>query len=154
MNEPGSSRELSRDIATIVVLSLAPAIGVGIARFAYSLLLPDMRASLGWSYSAAGFMNTVNAAGYLIGALVAAAAMRRLGQFGTLFWGAVVCVVALAVSAATGDFVVLSVARLAAGIGAAIAFVAGGVAAARLAQAHSGRSAFLLGLYYMGVGFG
>src|ERR1035438_4547462 len=49
----------------ILILSLAPIIGLGIGRFAYSLVLPDMRDSLGWSYSAAGFMNTINAAGYL-----------------------------------------------------------------------------------------
>jgi hypothetical protein len=28
-------------------------------------VLPDMRDSLNWSYSAAGFMNTINAVGYL-----------------------------------------------------------------------------------------
>src|ERR1039458_5022063 len=53
----------------ILILSLAPTIGLGIGRFAYSLVLPDMRDALGWSYSAAGFMNTINAAGYLLGAL-------------------------------------------------------------------------------------
>ena len=53
------------------MLSLAPTVGLGIGRFAYSLVLPDMRDSLAWSYSAAGFMNTINAAGYLAGALVA-----------------------------------------------------------------------------------
>lgn len=34
-------RALWRDGATILILALAPAIGVGIARFAYSLVLPD-----------------------------------------------------------------------------------------------------------------
>jgi len=76
---------LRQVVVRICILALAPAIGVGIARFAYSLLLPDMRASLGWSYAAAGFMNAINAAGYLIGALVAAAAMRRIGRFGAIF---------------------------------------------------------------------
>ena len=49
----------------ILILSLAPTIGLGIGRFAYALVLPDMRDSLSWSYSAAGFMNTINAVGYL-----------------------------------------------------------------------------------------
>src|ERR1051326_2401230 len=53
----------------ILILSLAPTIGLGIGRFAYALVLPDMRDSLSWSYSAAGFMNTINSAGYLAGAL-------------------------------------------------------------------------------------
>jgi hypothetical protein len=41
----------------ILILSLAPTVGLGIGRFAYSLVL---RETLGWSYSAAGFMNTIN----------------------------------------------------------------------------------------------
>src|SRR5262245_10833594 len=53
--DKSSKQGLWRAAATILILALAPAIGVGIARFAYSLLLPDMRASLGWSYAAAGF---------------------------------------------------------------------------------------------------
>src|SRR6267154_724431 len=62
----------------ILILSLAPIIGLGIGRFAYSLVLPDMRDSLVWSYSAAGFMNTINAAGYLLGALIAAKLIKRI----------------------------------------------------------------------------
>jgi predicted MFS family arabinose efflux permease len=145
---------LGRDAATIFVLALAPAIGVGIARFAYSLLLPDMRTSLDWSYAAAGFMNTINAAGYLVGALIAAAVMRRIGQFGAIFYGSLICVLALALSAVSANFVLLSAARLAAGIGGAVAFVAGGVAVARVSQHHPGHAALLLSLYYIGPGLG
>ena len=154
--KPGHSdhTDFARDLRAILILALAPAVGVGIARFAYSLLLPDMRASLGWSYAAAGFMNTINAVGYLGGALVAAAAMQRLGRFGSIFYGTLVCVVAMALSAATGDFTVLSIVRFAAGVGASIAFVGGGVAAARLSQRHPSQASFLLGLYYIGPGLG
>src|SRR5579859_3041180 len=63
----------------ILILSLAPTIGLGIGRFAYALVLPDMRDSLHWSYSAAGFMNTINAVGYLAGALVASRLIKRFG---------------------------------------------------------------------------
>ncbi len=154
--QPGhpNGRALWRDAATILVLALAPAAGVGIARFAYSLLLPDMRQSLGWTYAAAGFMNTVNAAGYLAGALIAAATMRRVGQFGTILYGSIACVIALALSAITSNFLLLSVLRLAAGIGGAVAFVGGGVATVRLSQRHPMQAAFLLSLYYIGPGLG
>src|SRR5262249_47476633 len=117
-------------------------------------LLPDMRTSLHWSYAAAGFMNTINAAGYLVGALVAAAVMRRIGQFGAIFHGSLTCVLALALSAVSANFLLLSTARLAAGIGGALAFVAGGVAAARVSQHHPARAALLLSLYYVGPGLG
>jgi len=66
------------------MLALAPAIGLGIGRFAYSLVLPDMRDSLQWSYSAAGFMNTVNAAGYLAGALGALPRLEAILALGRI----------------------------------------------------------------------
>jgi len=67
-------------------------VGLGIGRFAYSLVLPDMRDSLGWSYSAAGFMNTINAAGYLAGALVASKLIKRFGLSAAVRWGTLACV--------------------------------------------------------------
>ena len=109
----------------ILILSLAPIIGLGIGRFAYSLVLPDMRDSLGWSYSAAGFMNTINAAGYLAGALVAARLIKRIGLAATVRWGTFACVVALALCALSGNFIVLSFARLLGGVAAAFGFVGG-----------------------------
>ena len=33
----------------ILIASLAPTVGLGIGRFAYALVLPDMRDSLAWS---------------------------------------------------------------------------------------------------------
>ena len=66
----------------ILIVSLAPTIGLGIGRFAYSLVLPDMRDALGWSYSAAGFMNTINAIGYLAGALLASRTMSAQANLG------------------------------------------------------------------------
>jgi predicted MFS family arabinose efflux permease len=138
----------------ILILALAPAIGLGIGRFAYSLVLPDMRDSLGWSYSAAGFMNTINAVGYLIGALGAAGFVRRVGMFGACLAGALVCVVSLLVCALTANFTVLSAARLAAGIGAAVTFVGGGTLSVIIAQSQPARSSLLLGLFYTGPATG
>ena len=54
--------------ALAIVLALGAAVSLGVTRFSYGLLLPSMRADLGWSYTLAGAMNTINALGYLIGA--------------------------------------------------------------------------------------
>ena len=80
MKAPDLSSPPAHPARLILILSLAPTVGLGIGRFAYSLVLPDMRDSLQWSYSAAGFMNTINAAGYLAGALVAAACEALLAS--------------------------------------------------------------------------
>jgi predicted MFS family arabinose efflux permease len=138
----------------ILILALAPAVGLGIGRFAYSLVLPDMRDALGWSYSTAGFMNTVNAIGYLAGALGAAPFVRRAGLFRTAWIGALACVISLAICALSANFFVFSFARLLAGVGAAFAFVAGGALAATIAQSRPAQSSLLLGLFYTGPGSG
>jgi predicted MFS family arabinose efflux permease len=138
----------------ILIVSLAPTVGLGIGRFAYSLVLPDMRDALGWSYSAAGFMNTVNAAGYLVGALVASRLVKRFGLAAAVRWGTLACVASLALCALSGNFVVLSFARLLAGLGAAAGFVAGSALAARIAQSRPARANFLLSLFYAGPGIG
>jgi predicted MFS family arabinose efflux permease len=138
----------------ILILSLAPTACLGIGRFAYSLVLPDMRDSLGWSYSAAGFMNTINAAGYLAGALAAAKLIKRFGLPAAVRWGTIACVVSLALCALSGNFIILSFARLLAGLGAAAAFVGGAALAATIAQSRPERANFLLSLFYAGPGLG
>jgi len=138
----------------ILMLSLSPTVGIGIGRFAYALVLPDMRESLGWSYSAAGFMNTVNAIGYLAGALLASTTIRRFGLSSSVRWSTLGCVLSLALCAGSDNFLVLSFARLLAGVGAAIGFVGGGALAATIAQSQPLRANFLLSLFYAGPGTG
>jgi predicted MFS family arabinose efflux permease len=138
----------------ILVLSLAPIIGLGIGRFAYALVLPDMRDSLQWSYSAAGFMNTINAVGYLAGALLASRMIRRFGLPGTVRLGTLAAIASLALCAISGNFIVLSFARLLAGVGAAAGFVGGAALAATIAQSRPERANFLLSLFYAGPGLG
>jgi predicted MFS family arabinose efflux permease len=138
----------------ILILSLAPTIGLGIGRFAYALVLPDMRDALSWSYSAAGFMNTINAVGYLAGALIASSLIKRFGLARSVVWGTAACVASLALCALTGNFVALSFARLLAGFAAAAGFVGGGALAAIIAQTRPARANFLLSLFYAGPGSG
>ena len=138
----------------ILILSLAPTVGLGIGRFAYSLVLPDMRDALGWSYSAAGFMNTINAVGYLVGALVTSKIIKRYGLAPAVRWGTLAAVASLALSALSGNFVVLSFARLLAGLGAASGFIGGAALAATIAQTRPERANFLLSLFYAGPGLG
>src|SRR5215475_9915029 len=138
----------------ILTLSLAAVVGLGIGRFAYALVLPDMRDSLGWSYSAAGFMNTINAVGYLAGALAASRLIKQFGLGASIRWATVACVLALALCAMTGNFVALSFARLLLGVAAAVTFIGGGALAATIAQSRPERADFLLSLFYAALGGG
>lgn len=138
----------------VLALSLGAAVSLGITRFAYALLLPVMRADLGWSYTLAGAMNTVNALGYLLGALAAPALLRRLAPGTLLLWGAVLATLFMALSGFFIEAVPLLLQRLLAGVASAVIFIAGGLMAARLGALDVGRSGLLLGLYYGGVGWG
>jgi predicted MFS family arabinose efflux permease len=137
-----------------LTLAISPIVSIGIGRFAYALVLPDMRDSLHWSYSAAGFMNTMNAAGYLMGALIASRMIRRFGSSAVVRGGTLAALASLAGCALTDNFTALSLARLVAGIGAAAAFVAGGALATRIAQSRPQKASFLMSLFYAGPPLG
>jgi MFS family permease len=63
-------------------------------------------------------------------------------------------VVSLALCALSGNFIILSFARLLAGFGAAFGFIGGAALAATVAQSHPARANFLLSLFYAGPGLG
>jgi len=150
-------------------LSLGPAVALGFARFAYALVLPAMRADLGWSYAFAGAMNTANAVGYLVGALATDVLVRRAGPRATFGWGLLATVATLGLTAAWRAPHLLLLLRLLNGMAAAAVFIAGAtlatlVAAEAAAQtpadagggsgvgAPSGRR--VVGTYFGGVGIG
>ena len=137
-----------------VALSMGAVVSLGITRFAYALLLPPMREDLGWSYTLAGGMNTVNALGYLLGALATPWLLRRVAPGTVLVAGAVLASVFMALSGFFVDAVPLLLQRLLAGVASALVFIAGGLLAARLGAQAAGRGGLLLGLYYGGTGWG
>ncbi|MEU7937078.1 YbfB/YjiJ family MFS transporter [Microbispora bryophytorum] len=133
-------------------LALGTASALGLARFAYGLLLPAMREELHWSLAEAGAMSAANGLGYLLGALVTAVVVRRLGTAATFRWGMVLTALALAVTATSDAYPVLLAARAAAGVAGAAVFVTGGVIASRLAaRAASGSP---ITVYFAGAGLG
>lgn len=141
-------------IALALALSMGAALSLGITRFAYGLLLSPMRADLGWSYTLAGAMNTVNALGYLLGALLTPRLLTRFGAARVLLTGALLASVFMGMSGFFTDAAPLLVQRLLAGFASALVFVAGGLMAARLGAMQPARGGFLIGLYYGGTGFG
>ena len=130
-----ATRDVTPPLPTLLVaaaLALGSAVSLGLARFSYALLLPPMRADLGWSYFVAGAMNTVNAAGYLVGALAVPRVLRRAGARALFLAGIAVTVVALLGHGLVVDDLTLYVLRFVTGIASAATFVSGGLLAARL----------------------
>jgi predicted MFS family arabinose efflux permease len=137
-----------------MALSLGAALSLGLARFAYGLLLPPMRSDLGWSYALAGAMNTSNAAGYLLGAMATPVLLRRFNPGVVLMTGSVLASLLMALSALFTDAMVWLAMRLAVGVASALVFATGGLMAARLGATQPARGGLLIGLYYGGTGLG
>jgi predicted MFS family arabinose efflux permease len=140
----------------IIALGLAagPVVALGFTRFAYALLLPSMRSTLDWSFTAAGGITTTNAIGYIIGAATTGLLARRFGDR-TLFIAAmIVSAVMLLLTAASGDYVYLTVVRFIGGFFTAAVFVVGSSLAARIQLSSGKKSASMVGIYMAGVGVG
>ena len=140
--------------ASVLALAAGPAIGVGIARFAYAVLLPDMAADLHWSYAQGGLVNGFNAAGYIAGALLAAPLIRRVGSARILLGSTMACILALSGSAFLRVFDLIVLARLITGVCGAFAFIAGADLATQVSQGSRRSPELLVSLFYVGPGLG
>jgi len=163
-----------RPVSVLVVaatLALGPAVALGFARLAYALVLAPMRADLGWSYLVAGAMNTVNAIGYLAGALLTAPLLRRVSTPRLFVGTTAATAVFLALHGLVLSDAALYVLRFASGLVSAGTLISGALLAARLVAEprlapsasppasatarRAGPSAGLvLGVYYGGTGVG
>lgn len=108
-------------VAVGVVVSMCI---LGMARFAFGMVLPSMRDSLGLSYGDMGWIGTANFVGYLAGASVAGSLTTRAGPRATITGALIlICLSLTAVSLASGFWPVLLLFTLA-GIGSGLGNVA------------------------------
>ena len=126
--------------------------GVGLARFAYTALMPQM-VHAGWfSGEQVAYLGAANLLGYLIGALAAAPLAERMGALRVLL----ICWVAVALSFAgcslPQPMAVFFVWRLISGIAGAVLMVLGPSVA--MAAAEPSRRSTLGPLMFCGIGVG
>lgn len=145
----------ARPLLVAAGLAAAPATALGLARFAYALILPAMRTDLSLSFATAGALNTANAAGYLVGALASAPLAARVGLRATFVTSLAVTAGSVLADAATTSVPLLAVLRLVAGAAGAVALVLGGGLVARAGRDGTPRQAtLLLATYFSGSGAG
>ena len=99
-------------------------------------------------------MNTFNAVGYLIGALITPRVLKRWGVVHVLISGSFIASLLMALTGFFSETALLLIQRLLAGLVSAVVFVSGGLLAARLGAHLPSQSGLLLGLYYGGTGWG
>jgi predicted MFS family arabinose efflux permease len=135
-------------------LSLAMAAAISLARFSYAIILPAMRDDLGWSYTQAGTLNTINAVGYLIGSLLGFASVRRLGPKMPFIAGLWLTAASVLATAFVRDYAIIATIRLMSGAFAAYVFIAGGTLAACIFLHDARRAASAIAIYFAGGGLG
>ncbi len=105
------------------------AVAVGFARFAYALILPAMQTDMHLNYAQAGWLNTTNSIGYLLGALLTIYFVARLGNRSLFIGGIVLTTLSVLACGLTRDFQLLALFRFLSGLGGAGTFICGGVLA-------------------------
>lgn len=131
------------------LLGFAPGIALGVGRFAYALILPDMQAALGLSYAQAGFIGSANTAGYFLGALLSHRVLYATGYRRGLYASLWLQTLTLLLMIISPNLALLMSLRFLQGFFGALVFVGG----ASLLLASGGKS-LATGLYFGGVGIG
>ncbi len=148
-------RKTERRTWTILLgLALGVCVSNGFARFAYGLILPAMRDDLGWTYAQAGWINTANALGYVLGAVLTFLLISRAGSARLFAIGMLATSFFLLLSGLTRDFWWLTVWRILTGVFGAPVFISGGAMAATLFVNDPKRNALAIALYFGGGGLG
>jgi MFS family permease len=129
-------------------LALGVTVTNGFARFSYGLMLPAMKAEMGWNYAQAGWLNTANALGYIAGALLTMATIRRISPSFLFGFGLVTTTLALI---ATGLHAALwwqTTWRILVGIFGAMSFSTAGTLTAGLFPDNPKRNALAIAILF------
>ncbi len=145
---------LARGLLVAFLLSFGPAVSNSFARFAYALILPAMRTDLQWSYSQAGSINTVNAFGYLLGALLTRALVARLGNRALFGWGMLLTSVAIVATGFVREIEALMAVRVLTGVGGAAVFICGGALSGNIFAQRPQLATTTIAIYFAGGGVG
>ena len=145
---------LVRGFVIAFLLSFGPAVSNSFARFAYALVLPAMREDLQLNWSAAGWLNTANAFGYLAGAILTRLLVTRWGNRPLFQVGMVVTAIAVLATGLTRDPDALALARILAGLGGASVFICGGALSANILPERPDLGTTMIAIYFAGGGIG
>lgn len=146
MNDPRTRLK----VMTAGIFSLL--LTLGVARFAYTPLLPLMQQQAGLGVAEAGWLAAINYAGYLSGALLAMLVGDLVFKDRLYRIGLVVAVASTAMMGLSQDFAVWAVSRYLAGLSSAAGMLLGAGLVLNWLIRHKHRSE--LGILYSGIGLG
>ncbi|MDI1244786.1 MAG: YbfB/YjiJ family MFS transporter [Rhodoferax sp.] len=127
-------------------------LALGVARFAYTPLLPLMQQQAGLGVAEAGWLAAINYAGYLSGALIASRISSLLLKDRLYRIGMVLAIVSTLVMGLSTNLVVWAISRYVAGLTSAAAMLLGTGLIMNWLIRHNHRSE--LGIHFAGIGLG
>lgn len=125
---------------------------IGIARFAYTPLLPLMQAQAGLSDAAGGWLATANYLGYMSGALLAASLSSLPLKFKLYRAGVLLALVSTVCMALTQDLTTWALLRYVAGLSSAAGMLLASGLVLNWLMRHGHRAE--LGIHFSGIGLG
>ena len=125
---------------------------LGVARFAYTPLLPLMQQQAGLGVAAAGWLAAINYAGYLSGALIASRISSLVLKDRLYRIGMVLAIVSTLVMGLSTNLVVWAISRYVAGLTSAAGMLLGTGLIMNWLIRHNHRSE--LGVHFAGIGLG
>jgi predicted MFS family arabinose efflux permease len=144
---------MGRDWWLLAGLALGVTVTNGFARFAYGLILPSMRAELGWTYAQAGWLNTANAFGYIGGAVLTMLLIGRVRPAPLFAVGLGMTVLALLLTGVNPALGWQTALRFLAGFFGAMSFSTAGALTAGLFPGDARRNALAIAILF-GTGGG
>src|SRR5487761_894239 len=127
-------------------------LALGIARFAYTPLLPLMQHQAGLGVAAAGWLAAINYAGYLSGAIIATLISDMVLKDRLYRIGMIVAIVSTAMMGMTTDFTIWAISRYVAGLSSAAGPLLGSGLILNWLIRHNHHSE--LGIHFAGIGLG
>ncbi len=134
-------------------LTLGVTVTNSFARFAYGLILPAMKSELGWTYAQAGWLNTANALGYVVGAVLTLLLIGRIAPSQLFSFGLIATTLSLFATGYEAAMEWQTFWRIAAGVFGAMSFSTASVLTARLFAEDPRRNALAIAILF-GTGGG
>ena len=134
-------------------LALGVTVTNGFARFAYGLILPAMKSELHWTYAQSGWLNTANAMGYIIGAIVTMVLIGRRSPTLLFAFGLITTTIALLATGLNAALWWQTLWRFLAGLFGAMSFSTAGALAAGLFKDSPRQNTLAIGILF-GTGGG
>lgn len=139
-------------VKVLVASVISVVVMVGIARFAYTPMIPEMVAALGLSKSVVGLLATVNYAGYLTGAVLITRINDLALKYRLYQLGLVVAVVSTALMGYTTNVWLWSLLRFISGLSTSAGMLLGAGLLMSWLIKHNQKSE--LGVFFSGIGLG